>query len=105
MPFFVDSAPVCGETYVYTIVAYDLKGMYSYPIESIIKVDCDVEFQGQIQYCVAGVQPFVQVVERYEDDLALCKLLKEYYLRQGNNEKAESIAALISRLETTQSEQ
>jgi hypothetical protein len=87
MPFYEDKKVTLGNSYVYTLVAYDDKGNYSYPIESIIKYESEED------------QPQVRVFPEYQNNLEVLQILRKYYADNANYAKKEELEPIISEIE------
>jgi hypothetical protein len=90
MPFYEDHEVTSGNSYIYTVVAYDDKGEYSYPVESIIKHES------------TKIQDNVNSFSEYQNDLGLLQVLKAFYNTHQNTTEAKQVEAAISVIEERQ---
>jgi hypothetical protein len=87
MPFYEDHVVPPGETYVYTVVAYDNRMEYSYPVESIIAYDSKT------------ILPNLRSYSEYQTNLKLLRLLRQFYHYYNNKAKEKQLQSAISLIE------
>ncbi len=89
MRYYIDKDVKLGETYLYTLFAYDNKGTYSYPIESIIK------------YEQSEVYTEIIDVENYKSDIKSLNILKKYYLENKYLNEASKLDSIITYIDSS----